>query len=150
MDGKVSETQDSVNVRIAKLLGWRVEWRNNAYYALIRPGGTEYEGDTREEYIALYGDSQSEAEAWQHAPDLEHSVDACLAALPEDYAVEIWQARDMLSPDDNYRARIVPIPFQYTTAIGVREFKATGATRAAALATAFEALLLATAKEDAG
>ena len=66
-------------------------------------------------------------------PDFEGSVDASLAVLPEHITVSIQQSKQ------GFRCVLLPLYGE-----------GRGTTRAEALAHALEALLLATAKEDAG
>lgn len=79
---------DNVNVQIAKKLGWTVRQeistddmdRGMDYYSLFAPDGKQvmwYEGGIT---IAA---TWNEDEAWSHAPDFEHSLDAVAAVLKE-------------------------------------------------------------------
>lgn len=90
---KASETDgDSRNVRIARLLGYKVRkaQRRTSYWLLVNPNG--------DEGIEL---AQSEAEAWQHAPDFLGSLDAAFALpLNEGESLELHHF------GDTYTARI--------------------------------------------
>lgn len=75
-------TQDSLNVRLAKWAGWRVEARqldgDDRYYVLFRPDGTQV--------AALDGGYEVDefwtaSEAWRHAPDYAGSLDAGMALV---------------------------------------------------------------------
>jgi len=66
-------TQDSINVRLAKLLGYTVRyWRGP---------DTRDHWDLLDAGLAVVATEDTEAEAWQHAPDFEHSLDATTDAL---------------------------------------------------------------------
>lgn len=94
---------DTLNVQISKVLGWRVEerhdkgeirWSGNRYFVLLTPDGTQQtvfdtgmDRQVREWF--------TEVEAWDCGPDFEHSLDTVLAVLPPDYAVEIHRVVDL-------------------------------------------------------
>lgn len=94
MDGN---TIDGLNVRIAKLVGWQVEQRwfddQNWYYVLLDPTGKIVEW---EDYDGLRDIMGSEREAWQHAPDYEHDLNAVWRAVPheEGWSLELWTILD--------------------------------------------------------
>lgn len=142
MDAKGAGMDDTeraaLNKRLATWAGWRVEQplARGMTWRLYAPDGTQ--ANT----VSDYGEAlaESEAEAWQHAPDYVGSLDAGMALVPEQYAVEIWYARDAFAPDYNYRARIVPVPFRYHIASGTSDYIGLGDTRAEALARALDAL----------
>ena len=114
MNGDVNtETGVSLNKQLAQALGWRVEKMRSGYYALVLPNSVSYPS-----YL-------SEREAWQHAPDFKYSVDASLAALPENFHVHIEPYHD------GYLTGIIN-PAAETSTLWQGE----GATRAEALARA--------------
>ena len=113
-------TQDSVNARIMQAL--HPTWINMGGY---------FNDGAGHGYVT---------------PDFEESVDASLAALPDHMAVD-FKATQNGFPLGHYQVILA----DWTIHDGrVWRWQADGATRAAALAHALEALLLATAKEDAG
>lgn len=123
----MSETmQDSVNVQIAKLMGYRTRkaQRRTNYWLLVDPNG--------DEGIEL---ASSEAEAWQHAPDFEHSVDACLAAIGESSDVFF-----MYTDSGDRLVKLTPRPFSVDEG-EYGHFYGRGATRAEAAAAALLAYL---------
>lgn len=134
-----TERADSLNVRLAKWAGWRVERRtSNALpylgesYWLLRPSG-EVERATF-----------TEAEAWQHAPDYAGSLDAGMALVPKHMAVDFRATRNGI-PMGFYRVSLID-----WTVRGRQSWwwDAEGATRAEALAAALEAMLM--AQQEAG
>ena len=113
-------TQDSVNARIMQAL--HPTWINMGGY---------FNDGAGHGYVT---------------PDFEHSVDASLAALPVNDG-HLYDCKIVQLLAGGFEAHLV----QDTPPLGVaNKWQADGATRAAALAHALEALLLATAKEDAG
>lgn len=124
------DERDGLNVRLAKLLGWRVEAREvpvlphlGVSYWLFAPNGSV-------EYQAA-----SEAAAWQHAPDFEHDLNTTLATIPVAHDISFHRISD-----SQRKATIFSYP--------VRIFTGEGSTDAQAAALALEAW--ATARQEAG
>lgn len=122
---------DSLNVQIAKKLGWRVE-EPEAYgmtWRLYAPDSTQVNT------LSDYGEAlaETEAEAWSFAPDFEHSLDASVAVIPVSFAVLI---RAM--GENQYEAWITDDAEPRYLA---KSWHGSGATRAEALANALSAML---------
>lgn len=73
-----------LNQQIATELGWRVVFElSTEYWRLFDPDGNRRGG-----FI-------SESEAWLHAPDFEHNLNAVVDVLPKTYHLEItWEGSD--------------------------------------------------------
>ena len=111
MDGKASETTDSVNVRIMQLL--HPTWINMGGY---------FNDGAGHGYVT---------------PDFEHSVDACMAALPDDDG-HLYDCKIVQLLAGGFEAHLV----RDTPPLGVvGKWQARGTTRAEALARALDAML---------
>lgn len=90
----MTETKrDSLNVRLAKWAGWRVEQRQldavDWYYVLFRSDGARVTANDGGYEVDEFW---TEDEAWQHAPDYEGSLDAGMALVPREYSVTFGNA----------------------------------------------------------
>lgn len=162
-------SDETLNVRIAKLAGWRVTSATepNGYtfmvthWNLFTPDGTEVI-DVEHDPI-WYGDTMgyaSEADAWAHVPDYEHDADVILAALPSFSEITIQQHLDWGeipeygSPEydqwfptakskvNGYEAIVTGLGYNSVMSDGNGMYRGTGAMRQEALALAYEAYLL--------
>ncbi|MFN8452006.1 MAG: hypothetical protein U0521_26290 [Anaerolineae bacterium] len=138
MDSKASETTDSVNVRIAKLLGYSEIEEREWWYEDFNSDG---------HVVGMVGIAPGGSEQVP-LPDFEESVDAVLAALDPArrnlqvvLRYNVYEKRSecmLLKTGGGQRAHVC-------TRYGEKDDD-----YALAAAHALEALLLATAKEDAG
>jgi hypothetical protein len=88
--------EKALNRKIAELLGWSVQERRALYsgapldqkvYICVRPDGTE----------ANYYYAGTEADAWKHAPDYEHDLNAVITALPNgtEFRSSSWDGKSI-------------------------------------------------------
>lgn len=137
-------SEDSLNVRLAKWLGYRVVEeistdqldRGMDYYALFRPDG---ELVTWQDGAYEVAASWSPDEAWQHVPDFKHDLNAGMNAVPaNDGHLYDWKIVQLLA--GGFEAHLV----RDTPPLGVaQKWQARGTTRAWAVANTLDAMRMA-------
>lgn len=120
---------DTLNIRIAKLQGCKVEWR---YSEEDKTGGWVYIEPDKPLNLVLCTSAQF---AWTLAPDFEHDLNAVVAALP-DCSIFL-----MLTDSGEHITKLTPHPFNFAFGEQGHVYGRAG-NRNLAAALAYEAYLI--------